>query len=51
MGIRDVVKDTDINFGLSNGIRMKIISVTIEILGAHVTNGPHIGDYALISRI
>ena len=44
-------RNIDINSGLCNGTTMKIISITTKIFKVHITNGSHIGDCALISRI
>ena len=44
-------RNFDANSGLCNGTTMKIISITTKIFRVHITNGSHIGDCALISRI
>ena len=46
-----LLKNIDVNSGLCNGTTMKIISITTKILKVQITNGSHIGDYALIPRI
>ena len=44
-------RNFDANSGLCNGTTMKIISITTKIFRVHITNGSHIGDCALVSRI
>ena len=44
-------RNIDANSGLCNGTTMKIISITTKIFKVQITNGSHIGDYALISRV
>ena len=44
-------RNFDANSGLCNRTTMKIISITTKIFKVHITNGSHIGDCALISRI
>ena len=46
-----LLRNIDVNSELSNGTTMKIISSTTKILKVQITNGSHIGDYALIPRI
>ena len=46
-----LLRNIDVNSGLCNGTTMKVISITTKILKVQITNGSHIGDYALISRI
>ena len=46
-----LLRNIDVNSELSNGTTMKIISVTTKILKVQISNGSHIGDYALIPRI
>ena len=46
-----LLRNIDVNSGLCNGTTMKIISITTKILKVQITNGSHIGDYALIPRI
>ena len=46
-----LLRNIDVNSGLCNGTTMKVISITTEILKVQITNGSHIGDYALIPRI
>ena len=41
----------DANSGICNGTTMKISSIPTKIFRVHITNGSHIGDCALISRI
>ena len=44
-------RNIDVNSGSCNGTTMKIISITTKILKVQITNGSHIGEYALIPRI
>ena len=46
-----LLRNIDVNSGLCNGTTMKIISITTKILKVQITNGSHIGNYALIPRI
>ena len=46
-----LLRNVDVNSGLCNGTTMRIVSIINEILKVHITNGSHIGDYALIPRI
>ena len=46
-----LLRNIDVNSGLCNGTTMKVISITTEILKVQITNGSHIGDYALIPSI
>ena len=46
-----LLRNIDVNSGLCNGTTMKVISITTKILKVQITNGSHIGDYALIPRI
>ena len=46
-----LLRNVDVNSGLCNGTTIRIVSITNKILKGHITNGSHIGDYALISRI
>ena len=46
-----LLRNIDVNSGLCNGTTMKAISITTKILKVQITNGSHIGDYALIPRI
>ena len=39
------------NIDVNTGTTIKIISITTKILKLQITNGSHIGDYALIPRI
>ena len=45
------LRNIDVNFGLCNWTTMKIISISTKIFKVQITNGSHIGDYALIPRI
>ena len=46
-----LLRNIDVNSGLCNGTTMRIVSITNKILKVQITNGSHIGDYALIPRI
>ena len=46
-----LLRNVDVNSGLCNGTTMRIVSIINKILKVHITNGSHIGDYALIPRI
>ena len=46
-----LLRNIDVNSGLCNGTAMKVISITTKILKVQITNGSHVGDYALIPRI
>ena len=41
------LRNIDVKSGLCHGTTMKIISTTTKILKVQITNGSHIGDYAL----
>ena len=44
-------RNIDVNSGLCNGTTMKLMPTTTKIFNVQTTNGSHIGDYTLISRI
>ena len=46
-----LLRNIDVNSGLCNGTTMKVISVITNIMNVQITNGSHIGDYALIPSI
>ena len=46
-----LLRNIDVNSGLCNGTTMKVISIKTKIINVQITNGSHIGDYALIPSI
>ena len=46
-----LLRNRDVNSGLCNGTTMKVITITTKIMNGQITNGSHIGDYALIPSI
>ena len=46
-----LLRNIDVNSGLCNGTTMKVISIKPKIKNVQITNGSHIGDYALIPSI
>ena len=46
-----LLRNIDVNSGLCNGTTMKVITIRTKIMNVQITNGSHIGDYALIPSI